>query len=93
MVNTKKLVLDVLKPLRPNILEFAQQLNADLAGVEVNIKVVGVDEKTQDVTITLQGCLEYDTITASITALGASIHSIDEVTTQNVEPASPDTDQ
>lgn len=55
MVNTKKLVLDVFKPLRPNILEFAQQLNADLAGVEVNIKIVGVDEKTQDVTITLQG--------------------------------------
>lgn len=93
MVKTKKLILDVLKPLRPNILEFAQQLNAGLAGAEVNIKVMGVDEKTQDVTITLQGCLDYDTIAASITALGASIHSIDEVVTHHVESAPPDSDQ
>lgn len=92
MVKTKKLVLDVLKPLRPNILEFAQQLSADFAGVEVSIKVMGVDEKTQDVTITLQGNLDYDKLAATITELGAAIHSIDEVNTHNVESASADPD-
>ena len=92
MVKTKKLVLDVLKPLRPNILEFAQQLSADFAGVEVSIKVMGVDEKTQDVTITLQGNLDYDKLAATITELGAAIHSIDEVNTHSVESASADPD-
>ena len=53
MVVTKTLVLDVLKPLKPNILEFSHALNENLGGVEIQVRVAGVDEKTQDVEITL----------------------------------------
>ncbi len=93
MVETTKLVLDVLKPLRPNILDFTQQLNTRLPGVEITVKVMGVDEKTQDITVTLQGELHYEVIEAELTALGASIHSIDEVYTRYVESTASDPGQ
>lgn len=85
MVQIKKLVLDVLKPLRPGILDFSQHLNAELTDTEVQVKVAGVDEKTQDVVITLQGQIDYEKVKVVLTDLGASIHSIDEVITTNVD--------
>lgn len=90
VIVTKKLVLDVLKPLRPGTLEFAQHLNAELPDVEVHIKVAGVDDKTQDVIITLTGNLDYSRIETVLESLGASIHSIDEALTAHVaQPADP----
>ena len=92
MIVTKKLVLDVLKPLRPNTLEFARHLNAELPYVDVHIKVAGVDDKTQDVIITLVGDLDYEHILSILESLGASVHSIDEVLTTYVEPPPQTTD-
>ncbi len=92
MIVTKKLVLDVLKPLLPNTLEFAQHLNAELPEVSVQIKVAGVDDKTQDVVITLTGELDYGHIESVLESLGASVHSIDEVHTEHVASPSEPTD-
>ncbi|MDX1694029.1 MAG: DUF211 domain-containing protein [Ketobacteraceae bacterium] len=92
MIVTKKLVLDVLKPLRPNTLEFAQQINAGLPEVEVHVKLMGVDDKTQDVMVTLTGQLDFARIETVLESLGASIHSIDEVLTSHVASASEQTD-
>lgn len=86
VIVTKKLVLDVLKPLLPNTLEFARHLNSELPNVDVHVKVAGVDDKTQDVIITLTGELDYDHIHSVLGSLGASVHSIDEVLTIYVEP-------
>ena len=93
MIVTNKLVLDVLKPLLPNTLDFAQQVNAELPDVDVHVKVVGVDDKTQDVTITFTGALDYPRIETVLESLGASIHSIDEVQTRHVAHPTEQADQ
>lgn len=92
MVQIKKLVLDVLKPLKPSILDFAMHLSQSLPNTEIQVHVSGVDEKTQDVVVTLHGDLEFEKIDSLITDLGASIHSIDEVITVNADSSTQQTD-
>lgn len=80
MTQVKRLVLDVLKPHHPNALEFAEALATLAAGVQVSLKVVEVDEKTESTIIDIVGnALDYASIEARINDLGGSIHSIDEV--------------
>ena len=80
MATIKKLVLDVLKPHKPNALEFAVAL-ADLGkGLKIRLTVAEVDEKTESTVVVLEGDnMDYEVISERIKRLGASIHSIDEV--------------
>ncbi len=73
-------VLDVLKPHQPNVLDFASQL-ADLGeNYNVNLVVQEVDDKTHSVILKISAdCLDLDAITQHIEAMGGSVHSIDEV--------------
>ena len=55
MANIRRIVLDVLKPHSPNILEIAKQL-ADLVGVDgVDISLIEMDQKVENVKITCEG--------------------------------------
>jgi hypothetical protein len=88
MVLVKKIVLDVLKPHRPNSLEFATSLAERCADCCVNVNVDAVDENTESLIVVIEGSdLRYDEIAATITEMGGSIHSIDEV--QVASPAKP----
>ena len=80
----KRIVLDVLKPHQPTILEFASTI-ADLhINSRVKITVTEVDEKTETTVMIIEGDdLPYSTIEETINSLGASIHSIDEVDVSN----------
>ncbi|HID46135.1 MAG TPA: hypothetical protein EYP34_10310 [Chromatiaceae bacterium] len=80
MAQIKKLVLDVLKPHKPNALEFAVAL-ADLSSqLKVRLTVAEVDEKTESTIVFIEGGdVDYEAIAERITRLGGSIHSIDEV--------------
>jgi hypothetical protein len=80
MPEVTRLVLDVLKPHKPTSLELATAV-AELGGVSrVAIKVEEMDEKTETVSLVIHGSkLDFDGIVASLSALGASLHSIDEV--------------
>ncbi|ODS42637.1 MAG: hypothetical protein MSIBF_04870, partial [Candidatus Altiarchaeales archaeon IMC4] len=80
MAVIRKLVLDVLKPHEPGIVEFAQKLS-DLAGVDgVNISVSEMDKKVENVKITIEGRFsKTDHIKDTIFSLGGTIHSTDEV--------------
>ncbi|ALP53138.1 hypothetical protein Tel_08195 [Candidatus Tenderia electrophaga] len=80
MAIVTRVVLDVLKPHRPNALEFASQL-ADLdPGYQVNLVVQEVDDKTQSLILSISGAkLDFDEISRNITTMGGSVHSIDEV--------------
>ena len=80
MARIRKLVLDVLKPHHPNALTFAASL-ADLGtDYKVILTVVEVDEKTETISLTLEGSdIQFDGIIESIEQMGASMHSIDEV--------------
>ncbi|MBI2672653.1 DUF211 domain-containing protein [Candidatus Woesearchaeota archaeon] len=76
----KYIVLDILKPHRPNILKFAEELAYLHKTYSVNLKVIAVDEKTESVEIMIEGEeLDYEKIEATISKLGGSVHSIDEV--------------
>lgn len=80
MVKIRKVVLDVVKPQEPGIVKFSQDLG-DLKGIDgVNIGLIEIDRKVENVRITLQGPdLDMLKITETIEALGGAIHSIDEV--------------
>lgn len=80
MSSIKRIILDVLKPHKPSILEIADRLG-DLEGISgVNISLEEVDTDTDSVKITIEGNnINYENVKAVITECGAVIHSIDGV--------------
>jgi hypothetical protein len=76
----RRLVLDVLKPLEPSIVQLAQLL-ADLEGVDgVNISIYEIDRRVENAKVTVEGHdLHYEKVAYVIEEQGGSIHSIDEV--------------
>lgn len=80
MSDLKRLVLDVLKPHNPSIIDVAQQLSI-LDGVSgVNISIKEVDQETETVKITIKGdSIDYDLVEETIREAGAVIHSVDNV--------------
>lgn len=80
MGHVRRLVLDVLKPHEPSILDLAQLLSA-LPGVEaVNIGIYEIDRKVENAKITLEGTdIQYDQVRQVILDNGGAIHSLDEV--------------
>lgn len=80
MGNLRRLVLDVLKPLDPSIVELVQKIAA-LSGVEgVNITIYEIDRKVENAKITVEGNeLDFPELQELIEANGGAIHSVDEV--------------
>ena len=80
MSSIKRIILDVLKPHNPSIIDLAERLgNIDgIAGV--NISLEEVDAETDSVKITIEGNnVDYNKVKKEITECGAVIHSIDGV--------------
>jgi hypothetical protein len=76
----KRVVLDVLKPLHPNALEFASAIADQHQGCCVKISVTEVDEKTETTVLIVESeDIPYEKIVTTISSLGGSVHSIDEV--------------
>ena len=87
MTKTRRIVLDVLKPHKPNALDFSTAL-ADL-GKEYRVKltVTEVDKNTESTIVTIEGTdINFDNIKTAIEKMGASVHSIDEVEVCGTEP-------
>ena len=80
MGKIRRLVLDVLKPHNPSIIQLAGELS-DLPGIEaVNISLNEMDQRVENAKITLEGTdISYDTVLAVIGEVGGAVHSIDEV--------------
>ena len=76
----RRLVLDVLKPHVPTILDLATAL-AKVHGVTgVNLSLDEVDQQTESVKATIQGeNIDYDGVEDVIKNFGAAINRIDEV--------------
>lgn len=84
MARLRRIVLDVLKPHQPGILEFSTDLVARLDGCRVRLQLEERDEKTESVTVEVTGeQVEFEAVTTKIQEMGGSIHSVDEV---DVEP-------
>ena len=80
MNTIKRIILDVLKPHIPSIIEVAERL-ASLEGITgVNISLEEVDAETDSIKITIEGSnIEYNKVKKEISDCGAVIHSIDGV--------------
>ncbi|MBR9680191.1 MAG: DUF211 domain-containing protein [Candidatus Altiarchaeota archaeon] len=80
MSGLRRLVLDVIKPQEPSIIDMAKVLSnrEDVEGINISIKEI--DRKVENVKITVQGVNINDKeIFELIEKFGAAIHSIDEV--------------
>ena len=76
----KKLVLDVLKPHKPSVVELGKALSELEAVRSVNITLSEVDVDTETVRIIVEGNgLDYEEVKKVMKRFGAAIHSIDEV--------------
>jgi hypothetical protein len=80
MGNLRRLVIDVLKPLEPSIVEMVQIL-AELEGVDgVNISIYEIDRRVENAKLTVEGHnVPYQQIIQMIEQNGGAVHSIDEV--------------
>jgi len=84
MVRVKRLVLDVLKPHEPDGLVFATAIAEQGDDWSVLYTVEEVDEKTESVTVVVEGeDLRFERIAEAIESSGGTVHSIDEVEAVN----------
>jgi hypothetical protein len=88
MAKLKHIVLDVLKPHQPSVLELARAIAGLGPDYRVRIEVTAVDEKTESTLIEIEGDdLAFESVSEAITALGASVHSVDRVVVHGEEPS------
>jgi len=75
----RRIVLDVLKPHEPSIIEVSRRL-AGLDGVDgVNINIYEVDRRVENAKIIVVGTdLDWEAIEEVIEDAGGTVHSIDE---------------
>lgn len=84
MVLVKRVVLDVLKPHQPNALEFTQAIARVGNDYLVRLTVLEMDKNTETVEVVITGnAINFDDIQSTISDMGGSLHSIDEVEVQS----------
>jgi hypothetical protein len=76
----RRLVLDVLKPYRPSVVDLSLALS-NLEGVEgVNIMIYEIDQHVENAKITIMGTkVDFEVVKEKLEEMGATIHSVDEV--------------
>ena len=77
----KKIVLDVLKPIRePTLVTLAKNLSRISGVKEVSVVVNEMDVETVTLVITITGNnIDYAEIENTLRELGVALHSVDEV--------------
>mgnify|MGYP000579379306 CR=1 FL=1 len=77
----KKLVLDVLKPIRePTLVTLAKNLSKVNGVREVSIVVSEMDVETVTLVVTINGDdIDYEEVESTLRELGVALHSVDEV--------------
>jgi len=80
MTDLKRVVLDVLKPHHPSIVEISKRLALVEGVAGVNCTVYEVDQETESIKITVEGpSINYDQIVETVESVGAAVHSVDMV--------------
>ena len=76
----RRLVLDVLKPHKPSVIELSLVLS-DLEGIDgVNIIIYEIDQEVENAKVTIAGNdIDFENIKKKLEEMGATIHSVDEV--------------
>jgi uncharacterized protein len=80
MAAIKQIVLDVLKPHSPSIIDLTCALS-DIIGIDgVNASVIEMDKEVETIKLTIAGDdINYFEIEKVIETMGGSIHSVDKV--------------
>ena len=80
MTKIRKIVLDVLKPHQPDIVEYSERLSEMKHVTGVSIFLAEVDQETESIKVVIEGAsLNFGLIRRAIEELSGSIHSIDAV--------------
>ena len=76
----RRLVLDVLKPHKPSVVELSEALS-HLEGVEgVNIIIYEIDQQVENAKVIVAGdSISFEEIKKKLEEMGSTIHSVDEV--------------
>ena len=76
----RRLVLDVLKPHKPSVVEVSEALS-HLSGVEgVNIIINEIDQQVENAKVIVAGTeIRFEDVKKKLEEFGATIHSVDEV--------------
>jgi len=80
MATVRRLVLDVLKPHDPPLVDFTDRV-AELDGVVgVSTSLIELDREVQNVEVTIEGdALDVASIEETVEQLGGTVHSVDQV--------------
>jgi len=82
MPKIRRLVLDVLKPHKPTIVELSKRVSVTKGVFGVNCTLDEVDQETETVKITIEGDdISYNAVVKAIESAGGVVHSIDSVAT------------
>lgn len=80
MPGIKRLVLDVLKPHEPGIIDVTDSLSNLKSISSVNATLYEVDEQVENVKLTIVGTkIDYKEVEDQIKKMGGTVHSVDEV--------------
>lgn len=80
MAPVKRLVVDVLKPHDPPLVEFTEHVSEADGVSGVTASLIELDNEVQNVKLTLAGAdLDIDATEAVIEELGGTVHSVDMV--------------
>ncbi|WP_455206963.1 DUF211 domain-containing protein [Kaarinaea lacus] len=80
MIEVTRLVLDILKPHHPTILDFAKGIASLHDDWTVTVNVVEMDEQTQTLEAIIEGTeINLEEVTETISEMGGSLHSVDSV--------------
>ncbi|PUA31431.1 MAG: hypothetical protein B7O98_07910 [Zestosphaera tikiterensis] len=86
----KKVVLDVLKPIKGySLVTLAQNLTKVDGVKRVSVVVNEIDVETVTLNVTVEGDdIDFDGLRSSLEGMGAVIHSVDEVIVESEEISS-----
>jgi hypothetical protein len=75
-----KIVLDVLKPHTPTIIDFAKALSGVKGVNRVDVSILEVDTNTETVKLVVEGYgISFDQVRDAVQHMGAAVHSVDQV--------------
>ncbi len=76
----RMLVLDILKPHKPDIVEFGKEIYSVSGVISTDLTVYAVDEKTESVKLVIEGKkLSFTKLRKAIENSGGVVHSVDKV--------------
>jgi hypothetical protein len=84
MVSIKRVILDVLKPHQPDVIDLSTAIAELGDDYLVRATVIELDTNTETLQLEVSGNdLDFHLIESRLKEMGASLHSVDEVEAQN----------